>query len=1078
MVRGDAGLVGREQELEQLEHALDRLLHRDGGLCLLAGEGGIGKSRLCEALAERARRRDVFVAWGRCLEAGGAPAYWPWIQVLRSLRNREPSAPWLACYGATLAPLLPELGAPAAAAALTPEQARFVLLDGVCAALGMAASERPLLVVVEDLHLADAASLSVLDLLSVQARGVPLLVVGTLRDAAIHAAHETLARLMHQGSTLALDRLAEASVRAYLEHALGPQMAVHAARVHALTEGHPLMLVECARLIRSRGIEILAQWGAALDGGLGQILRARIAVVSPRTHAVLEVMSVWGREASQGAIAATDGAPAEDIALAVREAVDASLVTEVGEGCVRFSHILTREALYRDLTPARRESLHARAATVLQTQSGSSVAALGHHLRAAGPVHRVRALEVTVQEARAAMVLCAFDLATERFEQAAALHRSLHVADERGLAGVWLELGRAQLHAGKIEAGRAHCLRAAQTYRDRADAQGLAEAALGYGVIMQFARVDPVLVGLLEQAERALDAGGSPLRARVLARLAAAIQPSHDAQVAVRLAHRAIAMARDLSDERLLLEVLRAAGAALVDVVDVSVTRPIDAEHAALAERLGEPEHALRAHLRLAFDEFAGGDLASARAALRVVVRHARALRHPLFAWYEPAVHGMLALYEGRADAAEVALQALEGLERNHTHANRSVVLCCQRARWARLVGDADLHAEIVAELPKHFADSPVSYAMGRVLVAWERLYAGGPETSEFALLPAELDLILGVADHTALPLFAEVAAHRGDTALALRLQGWMAQLGHRHGSPGVMTMCWDGPMDHVRALIAATLGDHAAAERHFEAALAAALAHDAHPAAARVLLAWARAARDGRGYKRAPIRVALAQLELWRAEPAVVAATLALGSSLADDHGSGSEVAVPEATPDLEFRLLAEGEHWRLSCGGHSYALRDTKGVRWLAALLAEPGRSWHVLWLSNPAFDSGAGTGDAGEVLDRNAIEAYRDRLSALDATLEEAQDHHDFGRAEALAEEREQLLAQLASGVGLGGRGRRVANAAERARVNVQRRLKDAIRRIGHLHPRLGDHLSRSIRTGIYCVYDPDISRARVE
>jgi hypothetical protein len=138
------------------------------------------------------------------------------------------------------------------------------------------------------------------------------------------------------------------------------------------------------------------------------------------------------------------------------------------------------------------------------------------------------------------------------------------------------------------------------------------------------------------------------------------------------------------------------------------------------------------------------------------------------------------------------------------------------------------------------------------------------------------------------------------------------------------------------------------------------------------------------------------------------------------------------------------------------------------LAQLIEQPGRELHVLELIEPGGASD--TGDAGELLDQRARSAYRARIESLRAELAEAEANADLGRAEHNRKELELLGRELARAVGLGGRDRKSAAAAERARVNVQRRLRDAIRRIGEHHADLARHLDWAVRTGTFCSYDP--------
>jgi hypothetical protein len=163
---------------------------------------------------------------------------------------------------------------------------------------------------------------------------------------------------------------------------------------------------------------------------------------------------------------------------------------------------------------------------------------------------------------------------------------------------------------------------------------------------------------------------------------------------------------------------------------------------------------------------------------------------------------------------------------------------------------------------------------------------------------------------------------------------------------------------------------------------------------------------------------------------------------------------------------------------------VRDLKGMRYLARLLADPGREHHVLDLvaaetgfhaqvdSKQAVDlPRSAIGDAGEILDARAKEAYRRRLAEIEDDLEQARATGDAERAAQADAERDFLVRELARAFGLSGHGRRAASASERARVGVTRAVRQAMARIGEHHPQLGEHLSRTIRTGTYCAYSPD-------
>jgi hypothetical protein len=171
---------------------------------------------------------------------------------------------------------------------------------------------------------------------------------------------------------------------------------------------------------------------------------------------------------------------------------------------------------------------------------------------------------------------------------------------------------------------------------------------------------------------------------------------------------------------------------------------------------------------------------------------------------------------------------------------------------------------------------------------------------------------------------------------------------------------------------------------------------------------------------------------------------------------------------------IRREGDYWTVVFDGRTVRVRDTRGMRHLARLLAEPGREFHVLDLVGaeagaPAV-ARAGT-SAGPLLDDRAKSAYRRRLAEIDEDIEEASAHADLGRAAQADAERELLLRELARAVGLGGRDRVAGSASERARAGVTRALRQAIARLGEHDPALGAHLGRTIRTGTYCAYLPD-------
>jgi tetratricopeptide (TPR) repeat protein len=180
-------------------------------------------------------------------------------------------------------------------------------------------------------------------------------------------------------------------------------------------------------------------------------------------------------------------------------------------------------------------------------------------------------------------------------------------------------------------------------------------------------------------------------------------------------------------------------------------------------------------------------------------------------------------------------------------------------------------------------------------------------------------------------------------------------------------------------------------------------------------------------------------------------------------------EVAATATTETNVFRR--EGDYWSVVFEGQTVRVRDLKGMRYLAQLLAHPGREFHVLDLVAAETGQQMAPGDAGEILDERAKTAYRRRLAEIDDDIEQARALGDADREAQADAERDFLLRELAGAVGLGGRDRRAASASERARAGVTRAVRHGIARIGEHHPQLGEHLGRAVRTGTYCAYVPD-------
>ena len=295
--------VGRAGELAALTADLDAAVGGRGGVVLVAGEPGIGKTRLAEELAARATVRGAVVLWGRCWEGAGAPSFWPWVQVVRGYVQVQAGDPAalrhdLGAGAADIAQLVPAVhdcipGLPIPPP-LDPEAARFRLFDSMAGFLRTAAARRPLLLVLDDLHWADMPSLALLRFMSRELEGVGPLVVGSYRHTEVDQGHPLLAAVADlargQHRWLLLGGLGQQDVASFVASVAGAEPSAElVAEVYRKTDGNPFFVTEVVRLLASRGrLDPAARGAAVLEGGLlEQALAALGEADSPQRARVL-----------------------------------------------------------------------------------------------------------------------------------------------------------------------------------------------------------------------------------------------------------------------------------------------------------------------------------------------------------------------------------------------------------------------------------------------------------------------------------------------------------------------------------------------------------------------------------------------------------------------------------------------------------------------------------------------------------------------------------------------------------------------------------------------------------------------
>lgn len=1072
--------VGREAEIAALTAALDDGARGRGSTVILRGESGIGKSRLAEEAADLATDRGYTVVWGRSWEAGGAPSFWPWVQAIRSLCRDLDPALLSDSIRKRLAELLPELDEGASAPDLgvgdVTNPARFRRLDAFTSALCELAAHEPILVVLDDLHAADFCTLALLDFVARPLHSAKLVVIGTLRDReAQRSAHAPLlGRITQDARAIALGPLGASAVRDYLSQTTGEADIVELAdTLHGRTDGHPLFMVELLRLLAGAPASSAdVVWQRNLPRGLEQTLRMRTSELAAEDRAVLEMAAIMGREASLVRLAEAFDVELDRARAATEAAVALGIFLTLTPDRYRFSHILVRDVLERDLPDERRWSLHQRLAEALTEGRTAPWSEIAHHFESAGPDCRGQAIDALRRAGEAACARLAFEDADRVYRRGLALNAERADPDDRVHAELLIGRCRTAMRGGDPHEGWRCGVEAAALARTLDDAELLGRTAMELGSVLVFGKVDDRLVSLLREALETLPAGDSSLRALLQGRLAAALQPAEDPAQPIALARHAIEMARRVGDSTALLSTLRYGCSAMVDLAPAEERIELNREHARLATEAGAVLDALRAETRLIFDCFELGDRLAADHHVRAATSLIEQFDHASVRWHVPAMEAMRAAWDGAIEAALEANARATTLGEESGDPNARSAVVWQRQRILRLLGRRTQMAGGIEGMRDMFHSTPTMRDYLQVVISAQLLHVGERDAALGIVDGALMRRVIRMGDRSVLESLAELAFATGDRELAQQLRERAAPHADNFLTGGVIGLSWDGPMHRLLALCAQTLGESERAVEHFEQGILATRRMGGDPVAA-----WMSAElgslllRLGRTDRAREVLTAARKDAASMAMASVVeGAEHALAQLQNPESTAAAVVAAPEPTEAQRLTLDREGDVWLVRFEGDEVRIKDSKGIGFLAALTTEPGRDIHVLDLVTPAADRPADA-VADELIDDTARKAYGARLAELRSELDEAEEWNDTARAHRLREELDALTTELARGVGLGGRPRRFGTNAERARVNVQRRIRDAIRRLGDKHEGVGRHLERSIRTGMYCRYDPE-------
>lgn len=983
--------------------ALDQAIGGAGRLLLVAGDPGIGKTAFARTILAHAAARGCATSWAACWPGDGAPEYWPWIQLLRDAAAGVPQGD----LGPAARLIAGATSAPEPIRETTPASERFELFQAIVDVLTLLTQQRPAVLVIDDLHWADSASIDLLDFVARRLPGCPMLLVGTYRDL---DAPLGLRRLSSSADGLALGGVDESAVRGIITTITGAQpSAEFAGDVWQRTGGNPLFVRELCRLIVTRGVGgDTGSPAALLPDTVRGTLEQRLAHVSAECRSLLRAAAVLDAPASDvlEAMRAPD-VQARGTRALIDEAIRARILV-AGADHVQFTHDLFRQTVLASMDEAEMRRLHGAAADALarlrvQSQAVTASAVAAHYVASGQNIPD--ALYWSLLAANEATGRLAHAEACRHYRDALRIVREDSAVAETSEQALLLELAHAQARAGSPDARHVYVW-AVDRARAAGDAVTLSNAVLGMHRLGVRASADHEELSALLREALDMQPAPSALQARLLAAVARELRHSdHPPSAAAKPAEQAVAVARSLDDPSTLATCLLALHDARWEPGRARARLPVIEEMAAAAFAAADAELTaqavqLRAACLLELNERAG------RAALHEYLTVAAALGHAQGRWEALSRGATEALIDGRLDDAMRLASEARTLGSEMGLPDSAGVHGTLAWQVGRLRGTRrGLIDEMLAldSVPHTAGFEAAAYADAGDDVGARNAAARLTVTSlaehhhdlEFTALLAEAIAVGGIEEQRRL-MYSRLLPYAGTNIVV-----------------GGCASFW-GPVDLILGLLAAALGERGAAERHLKAA---------------------RAMAEHLGASEYAALAARTLTTLTAAASAVNA-------------------------------IARAGDVWRLRYDGTTVHVPDSKGIQDIALLIGRSGDDVAAfeLYTGTPV------AGSADPMLDARAKEEYRRRLAELDLEIDEATASNDPYRAERARGERDAVIAALKDATGLGGRDRNLGDERERARKAVTGRIREAIARIARVHPALARHLSESVTTGLWCSYKP--------
>jgi DNA-binding SARP family transcriptional activator len=681
--RSEVPLVGRRHELAELTRIWE-LGGRGGAkagasgsrparIVCLAGDAGIGKTSLAAELARRAHDDGGIVLAGRAPREA-LVAYQPFLEALRHYFSTAPLAELRVAvthFGPELARLVPELRrrvpelVPAASG--DPDSERYHLFEAVVDLFTAISARAPLLLVLDDLQWTDRSTLLLLRHLARASEPERLLILVAYRtEVAQQALGDVLADLRREGLITQLDvgglSERETAELVRLRSGEAPSHAF-ATALHAATEGNPFFIEEIVRHLMASGVRAGAATASELQRfglpeGINEMITRRLSLLEPETVECLRVAAVIGRDFDASLLEQLVSLDEEAFFVALEEALSAGLLLESTADPSRysFSHALIREALYEGMSLQRRARIHGRVGEALERLGQAPVSALAYHFtRAANPADAEKAITYATRAGETAAAMLAHEDAAEHFSRAAAVTRRFAPQDLERRCALLLLVGEARVRSGERSMARTAFREAAALAEELGDNASLARAAVGASqrYVQQPGVVDTELIAMLKRGLEATEGEATLDRVRLLSGLCGAIYYSPERGRMSELSEQAVSIADELGDPKAGAYARAARRRALWDPTHLKERLAASTEMLTFAQRAGDLELQLHAHVWLVVDLLERGDRQAVDAQIEAFSAGAEELRQPLYRWQATVWRAMRALLDGRLQQAE-----------------------------------------------------------------------------------------------------------------------------------------------------------------------------------------------------------------------------------------------------------------------------------------------------------------------------------------------------------------------------------------------------------------------------------------